>query len=551
MKHFIQILIAAITLLSCSKGTYSHLQEIESYIEEDPKRALEEIRNINPDNLLFSQRTKAKHALLHSMALDKNYIDLTTDSIFAPAVKYYSKHGSADDRLLMHYYKGRIYENGGDIDKAAIEYSKGENLVEHVSNDIVVGRLYGCMADVYNKTHNSAKELEYAYKAIDVFEKVGNSRHYNITKGVVAMAYANAREYNKADSLYKESLASLEEDTVSMVVLLGNYARLKVLSPISDHNGAIRLLGRISNEYKKPLSTNLYCVYAYALQLAGRIDECDSIIKQLEKLGVGDLNYWQYLIYKHRGDNKLALQYLENSSKRYEKQINSLLSNTTDNALKDYYSSEAEKARMEMKIKVMSLVTAILAVVMILSAVILKLMFINRKKQRAMEMYLDMYESASKKLTDYDAQIDEQSSKLNILRASFSQVYKKQFTTIGDLCLTYLTKQNRKDVKDHIYRKVEKLIANISSDEKLHSQLENKINAELDNIILHLRGDLPKLSNDDMRFICYCIIGFDATLISVILNLSMENVYTKKSRLKAKINALNSPYKENYLMYIP
>lgn len=102
-----------------------------------------------------------------------------------------------------------------------------------------------------------------------------------------------------------------------------------------------------------------------------------------------------------------------------------------------------------------------------------------------MEMYLDMYESASKKLTDYDAQIDEQSSKLNILRASFSQVYKKQFTTIGDLCLTYLTKQNRKDVKDHIYRKVEKLIANISSDEKLHSQLENKINILYNNHVMH------------------------------------------------------------------
>lgn len=549
MRQLVITLLIVISFVSCS-NTYSQLQEIESYIEEDPKRALEEIRNLNPDNFLFSQRTKAKHALLHSMALDKNYIDLTTDSIIAPAVKYYSKHGSADDRLLMHYYMGRIYENGGDIDKAAIEYSKGENLVEHVSNDIVVGRLYGCMADVYNKTHNSAKELEYAYKAIDVFEKVGNSRHYNITKGVVAMAYANAREYNKADSLYKESLASLEEDSVSMVVYLGNYARLKVLSPKPDPSGAIRLLGRISNEYNRALTADLYCVYAYALQLAGRIDECDSIIKQLEKLGVGDLNYWQYLIYKHRGDNKLALQYLENSSKRYEKQINSLLSNTTDNALKDYYSSEAEKTKMEMKIKVMSLVTAILAVVMILSVVILKLMFINRKKQRAMETYLDMYESASKKLADYDAQIDEQSSKLNILRASFSQVYKKQFTTIGDLCLTYLTKQGKKDVKDHIYRKVEKLIANISSDEKMHLKLESQINAELDNIILHLRNDLPKLSNDDMRFICYCIIGFDATLISVILNLSMENVYTKKSRLKAKINALNSPYKENYLMYI-
>ena len=92
MRQLVITLLIVISFVSCS-NTYSQLQEIESYIEEDPKRALEEIRNLNPDNFLFSQRSKAKHALLHSMALDKNYIDLTTDSIIAPAVKYYSKHG--------------------------------------------------------------------------------------------------------------------------------------------------------------------------------------------------------------------------------------------------------------------------------------------------------------------------------------------------------------------------------------------------------------------------------------------------------------------------
>ena len=549
MRQLVITLLIVISFVSCS-NTYSQLQEIESYIEEEPKRALEEIRNINPDKFLHSPRTKAKHALLHSMALDKNYIDLTTDSIIAPAVKYYSKHGSADDRLLMHYYMGRIYENGGDIDKAAIEYSKGENLVEHVSNDIVVGRLYGCMADVYNKTHNSAKELEYAYKAIDVFEKVGNSRHYNITKGVVAMAYANASEYNKADSLYKESLASLEEDTVSMVVLLGNYARLKVLSPISDHNGAIRLLGRISNEYKKPLSTNLYCVYAYALQLAGRIDECDSIIKQLEKLGVGDLNYWQYLIYKHRVDNKLALEYLENSSKRYEKQINSLLSNTTDNALKDYYSSEAEKNKLKMKLKVSYLLLALVSFAAVAAYIIIHLVRTNRKKAQDIENSLLLYENVCRTLEVYGIQCAEQNNSIDMLRSELAQSYKKQFSTIGELCLTYLTKQDKKDVKDHIYKKVVNMIANISDDKKLHKKLEDQINAELDNILINMRVDMPDLTDEDMRFISYCIVGFDATIISTILNISCSNVYTKKSRFKSRIKELDSPRKEHYLRFI-
>ena len=351
MRQLVITLLIVISFVSCS-NTYSQLQEIESYIEEDPKRALEEIRNLNPDNFLFSQRTKAKHALLHSMALDKNYIDLTTDSIIAPAVKYYSKNGSADDRLLMHYYMGRIYANAGNLDKSGIEYSKGEEYVGEVNFKLAAGRLYNAFASVYSKTGNAKKEIEYAQKSYSLFGDLGHDKLLNITKGKLAIGYANAREYNKADSLYKEAIALLEEDSVSMVVYLGNYARLKVLSPKPDPSGAIRLLGRISNEYNRALTADLYCVYAYALQLTGMINESDSIIEQLAKLGVSELDYWRYLIYKHRGDNKMALECLENSSRRYERQMISLLSNTTDNTLKDYYSSEAEKARLQMKLKV-------------------------------------------------------------------------------------------------------------------------------------------------------------------------------------------------------
>ncbi len=533
------LLLTIEVLLSCSGGSYSRLQEIESYMENEPKRALEELRQMNAEEIKGA-RNIAKYALLHSMALDKNYIDLKTDSIIAPAVKYYSKRGSADDRLLMHYYMGRIYANAGNWDKAAIEYSKGEELVGKAKNKLAVGRLYNSFVIVYNQINNARKEIEYAQKAYDLFDSLGNVRLLNITKGLLAMGYANAREFVKADSLYKESIPMLEKDSVAVVLFLENYARLKVLSPKTDPEGAIGLIGRICNEYNQTLTADMYCVYAYALQLTGKINECDSVIGQLKKLGISELNYWQYLIYKHRGKNEVALECLENSSRRYERRMNSLLSNTTDNALKDYYSLEAEKSKMEMKMKVMILVLIILSVVIVLSAIVIKLMHSNRKRQREMKVYLNMYENASKLVLDYENRLGKQ----------IAQTYKNQFSTIGDLCLTYLTKQDKKNVKDHIYRKVEKLIANISSDEKMHLQLEKQLNADLDNIIVHLREDLPKLTNNDMRFICYCIVGFDATLISVIFNLSIENVYTKKSRLKAKINALNSPYKEQYMLYV-
>ncbi len=548
MRQLVITLLVTMSFISCS-NTYSRLQEIESYIEEDPKRALEEIRNITPDNLL-SPRAKAKHALLHSMALDKNYIDLTTDSIIVPAVKYYSKHGSADDRLLMHYYMGRIYENAGDDANAAIELSKGESLAPSVCNNVALGRLYSCFSNIYNRTKNSSKEVEYASKAYDIFKSAGSQKYCNLFLGKLAIAYANARYYEVADSLYRIGIMTAKNDTLSMKLYLGGYARLKVLKPNPEPNEAIALLKKMVEEYKLPLSSKLYFVYAYSLQQLGREKECDAIIEQLKTVGSDQLDYWQYLIYKYRGDDDLALKSLEKSSITYESQMIGFLSNTVDHNLQEYYSTEAEKNKLQMKLRVSYLVLALALMASGAAFVIIYLFRVNKKKRQDIENSLLLYENACKTLEVYGVQYAEQNHSIDMLRSELAQSYKKQFSVIGELCLTYLTKQDRKDVKDHIYKKVVNMIANISDNKKLHKRLEDQINAELDNILINMRVDMPELTDDDIRFISYCIIGFDATIISTILNISCSNVYTKKSRYRSKIKQLSSANKNFYLRYV-
>ena len=36
---------------------------------------------------------------------------LQSDSIIAPAGRYYENHGTPDERLKMYYYSGRIMQN--------------------------------------------------------------------------------------------------------------------------------------------------------------------------------------------------------------------------------------------------------------------------------------------------------------------------------------------------------------------------------------------------------------------------------------------------------
>lgn len=100
MRALICLIIAALSAFSCTvaDGIEQQMDNVESIIEKDPVKALETLRSIAPEDL-GSGRHRARHALLHSMALDKNYVDLTTDSIIAPAVTYFRRHGSADERM--------------------------------------------------------------------------------------------------------------------------------------------------------------------------------------------------------------------------------------------------------------------------------------------------------------------------------------------------------------------------------------------------------------------------------------------------------------------
>ena len=91
--------------------------QVESFIVQRPDSALAVLERIDTEELA-SKEEKAKHALLLSMAFDKNVIDRTDFEVLQPAIDYYKDNGSATDRLRTCYYQGRIYENQGNLAQA-------------------------------------------------------------------------------------------------------------------------------------------------------------------------------------------------------------------------------------------------------------------------------------------------------------------------------------------------------------------------------------------------------------------------------------------------
>ena len=124
------------------------LKDIESFIMERPDSALAVLDSIDR-TLLKTDRHKAHHALLHAMALDKNYIDVDDDSLASVAVKYFSRKGPEKYHARSLYYLGLSYYYAQDYKNAILEFTKAEKVAES-SDSLYWAMTKAMQSDVYS-----------------------------------------------------------------------------------------------------------------------------------------------------------------------------------------------------------------------------------------------------------------------------------------------------------------------------------------------------------------------------------------------------------------
>lgn len=180
MRQVLSLLSAAVLMLlavSCADdaAVMSELDAAESVMEDSPETALALLDTMQRSRLV-SRKAAARHALLYSQALDKNYIDMTTDSIIRPAAEYYSRHGSADERLKAQYYLGCIYRNLGDSERAMECYVRAERYIDRAEDYKAVERLYSAKwalerYSIEDPQHDTSPQ--YLLLASEVYSKNG------------------------------------------------------------------------------------------------------------------------------------------------------------------------------------------------------------------------------------------------------------------------------------------------------------------------------------------------------------------------------------------
>ena len=135
------------------------------------------LQTIDTDELSGDEE-RAKHALLLSMALDKNVIDKTDFEVLKPAIDYYEDNGTATDKLRTRFYQGRIYQNTGN-DAAALECFVKAISEGSESDDILTkARIYFNRGSIYYSLYEWDSFIETNKTAASYFKQAGRHHSY-------------------------------------------------------------------------------------------------------------------------------------------------------------------------------------------------------------------------------------------------------------------------------------------------------------------------------------------------------------------------------------
>lgn len=380
--------IAAISFISCSGQMSERLVGIDRLIYEAPDSALTELCSIQPSRLRTREQ-RAKYALLKSVALDKNFIDVRSDSIIAPAVKYYRRHGSPDDRLRTYYYRGLVSFYSDEYDEAMEWFSKASRYAPETRNKSSVGLLYDKMTRIYHSLFDFESSLRNAQMAATAYLEAGDSSYYIDELLSVLNTEIILDEYDSASMLTEK----LRQDKTAMnsrqlSSLYANSLKIATYMKIPDVDSII-------SEYRSEFIDNEnfidWLTIAEAYCNSGDYDKaCHIISAKREHIFHAEQGAYHFhtaayyslssKIFEHLGDYKQAFEAYSEYVRITDEQDLKIFESKAKFAEESFKN---EMDRQELKIRnivLSSVLTAVLAILSLVSAVIVRKLKTKKKE---------------------------------------------------------------------------------------------------------------------------------------------------------------------------
>ena len=539
-------LIIIIITAACNNNDTA-LADVEKVLIHHPDSAL---------HILSQQESNTPYCIvLKTLAADLANTPLPGDSLLSRAASHYASGNDAKMQFLALYCTGRSYQLHNHDAKAMLQYTRAEHLIEEIENPAYAALLYTRLAQLYTDAFNYNRALAYYNSAQLYFRVVGTKslEHNALVKK--AQVLIELKRYGEAENLLLDELAWGYENRNKDVTQNSIENLLQLYHRTGYHTKADWLL---TSEYFTSCDTTATIDRALAylqaannnIKLSNRYmrrawERSQSINDTLTNL------MHMYDISKMRGEYNDALSILENIHYIHDTLMRGALTQPMLSAQRDYYRSQAELGVYRLTATKRMAVVIVVSVLMLLCIMILVLRNRIQAKNIEIERYADIADETSKLLhaksreyEDVSTQLRSRDEQMQQMDKQIGALFKKQFELLDELSGTfYETREIKKD-KDAIYRQVRENIEGFMKNKRSVQQLEEIVDSYRGGAMQKLRSQVPQLGEQEYRFMVFVYAGFSSKAISIFMQESVGNVYTKKSRIKGVISRSDAADKD-------
>ena len=506
MKHifFILLLFLAFTACGDKSSVTDVLDRAETLMDEHPDSSLTLLRTLTLDD--FQQGSnRARYALLHSQALDKNYMDVTNDSIISVALDYYNDEEDVRNKFLSYYYMGRVHANGERYLQATSCLMEAEQLAEEVGDDYLSGLLYSEMGRIYDIYYDYPKSLEAHQKAAECYERIGKIGHRNYMWYYQSAVCRNMNKYDEGERLLRMVLLSAQQEGDSELVksCLGSLVMLfveqncmseaknlyekEMIPSVGEDYGSSSFMGTLATLYAS--EGDFAKAESYLKRGWERaINRTDSICLYLSSSEVRDLS----------NDRNVAYHELLKGVSLQNKSTHQALQQPVLTAQRDYLSEKVafETYRLQME-KRQNLLSVLFLVLLLIVSVYVFYQLLKRNKEKSLQV-IHHLENKNKKVEEENDRIsilleqldkDKKEADLNIksLKDEITKEKQRNNTKISSLVqdielgkgsIEELKLKLKQNEKSRI--KMQALVQKLESDSEAKAKSIDCLRAELD-----------------------------------------------------------------------
>ena len=551
---YITFLTLLSSLFCCTPRTHTGFIVDSLFVEDHPDSAMTLLRGIDTQRL--SRRDRAQCLLLKGLA--EAYTGDTTASkeTLERAMQYFDRHGSAHKQAAAWYTYAKAYMQTGNLEEAIRGYTQSAIIAE---NAIAKGRNRDDSTYEYTKMllvtvyHTLGLiYFEQGYDAVEPFAKAveaaianGNAEQEGYSRFMLASAYC-------ANGNYKQAIETMEPlvdaaDTISFRYFaqqirlqnlifhtyLGDWTYEQLLearrgidldvirkAPLTYGRAATDDTGRSFYDIASAI------IFQQDRQLDSARYYIEKALDNRDTFHQGNVGLYALAagIYHDRGDDARAYEFMQQYAS-----VKDSLSEEQRGAhvaeLERRFRTANEVALREASLRYRVWI-AILGALLVIVAAVWALVGYRRKLRRRDEQLneslalLDSYRESHDSLT---SRLDAS----NAREAAVKRLLEGRVAAVRDIAATCYT-----------YGDGERLTAKMRELALSPAMLNDVVDmADLysDRAVTRLREQFPDWTRRNYDFAALVIAGFSPQEICVMLGMSLNGVYTLKSKLKRRI----------------